>query len=131
MIAPTQSLSWAEQLLATPEAATPVGRRAIAVLVRQALESAIRRYWETREPDMVRASGRAKFVALRMRSDPAVAAEAHQVWAALSDATHHHPYELTPPLESVAHWTARTRALVAAIEAEGSGGAAGAATTRA
>lgn len=91
MISPRQSLRWADQLLATPEAATPVGRRAITVLVRQALEAAVRGYWERHEPGMVRASGKARFVALRVREDAGLAAEAHQVWAALSDASHHHP----------------------------------------
>ena len=64
---------------------------------------------------MVRKSGKAKFIALRTFEDPAIATEAHQVWAALSDATHQHPYELTPPLEAVRHWTTRARVLASAI----------------
>lgn len=116
MTSPEDLLRWADRLLATPDAATPVGRRAIAVLVRQALEGAVRRYWEAKEPAMVRAPGKAKFIAMRTLGDASIAAEAHQVWAALSDATHQHPYELTPSLESVRHWAARTRALCQSID---------------
>ena len=83
----------------------PGWARCVALLARQALDDAVSAFWDRRVPGMAGASGRSQLVALRFYvDDPALARHAHQTWATLSDATHHHGYELAPTAGELRAW---------------------------
>ncbi len=69
--------------------------RACAWLIRLALESELTHYWTTTCPPAAECrSHRAQFLLLARYAEPSLARRAHQVWATLSHAGHHHAYEL-------------------------------------
>jgi len=69
--------------------------RACAWLIRLALESELTRFWSTACPPVADCrSYRAQFLLLPLYADPGLARRAHHVWATLSQAGHHHAYEL-------------------------------------
>lgn len=79
--------------------------RGAALLGRLAIETALARYWRSTAPGAEHASRKAQFVSLRYHSaDTGLATTAHQAWAELSAACHHHPYDLAPTAAEVAHW---------------------------
>ena len=86
------------------ELAVPPARvsRAAAVLGRGALESIIAE--ECRRIGVpARAKGRTRLICMRVLSDAVVARRAGLAWARLSNACHHHSYELSPSAVEVAH----------------------------
>jgi hypothetical protein len=90
----------------------------VALLARQALEDAVRAFWIRRAPGTERASGKARFVALRFYvDDPDLPRRAHQTWAALSDATHHHGYELAPTAVELRAWVVTVADLIDRLDA--------------
>lgn len=93
-------------LLAEPAAlAGPAWSRAVALLARQALESALADHWARRAPGMEACNATAQLVALRFYvDDPQVAHAAHQAWCSLSEACHHHGYDLAPTAAELATW---------------------------
>jgi hypothetical protein len=71
--------------------------RASALLARQALESALDRYWAARGLALDACSTHAQLICLARYADDAdTAGRIHHAWNALSDACHHHAYELAP-----------------------------------
>lgn len=99
-------LAQARDLLAR---ATPTTRglwpRAAALLARQALESSLDSYWHSRGLPLGACSTKAQLLCLSEYSkDGDLAREAHHVWAALSRACHHHPYELAPTAGELEGW---------------------------
>jgi hypothetical protein len=92
--------------------------RAAALLGRQALESALHVLWRTEAPGVERLNMRAQLNCLPVYL-PAdgVASEVTYTWAALSRATHHHPYELDPTREELSSLLASTERLTHAIAA--------------
>ena len=71
--------------------------RAAAVLGRQALEAALDTYWTGRGIALGACATRPQLICLRSYlPDAPLAARVHHAWAALSDACHHHGYELAP-----------------------------------
>jgi hypothetical protein len=85
--------------------ASPGWARGVVLLARQALEDAVTAFWIRRAPGTERASGKARFVALRFYvGDSDVPRQAHQTWATLSDATHRHGYELAPTAVEMRAW---------------------------
>ncbi|BCJ77442.1 hypothetical protein CS0771_69860 [Catellatospora sp. IY07-71] len=71
--------------------------KACACLIRLALETAIDGYWQRHVPAVAAyGSGRTKLLLLRRRCDRGLVREAAYAWGTLSQATHHHPYELAP-----------------------------------
>lgn len=90
------------QLLAEARALVdrgPVGvwPRAAALCARRALEEALDQLWRTRAAGLEAASTRAQLIALRgYLGDADLAGDVAFTYAVLSDACHHHDYELTP-----------------------------------
>lgn len=93
----------------------PVGTwpRAAAFLTRQALEEAVDEVWRARGVALERADARAQFLCLDVYlRDSELAARCRYVWAALSRACHHHPYELAPTASELQGWTDVVRELI-------------------
>ncbi len=79
--------------------------RAAALLTRQALEIALKTYWSYAALGAEECSSRAQLLCLgRYLSDEPLARRTYQVWASLSRACHHHPYELAPTREELLGW---------------------------
>jgi hypothetical protein len=103
---PRELLATARALPGQPGAAT-AGRwpRAAALLGRQALEAALERLWERKGVALAGCSARAQLLCLpTYLGDRAVAARAAHAWAALSQACHHHAYELAPTAAELGAW---------------------------
>ena len=104
---PARSLLHAAEALADrPELGTRgLWPRASVLLARQALEVALKTYWSAAAPGVEECSARAQLLCLgRYLSDQPLAGRAHQVWAALSRASHHHPYDLAPTHDELHAW---------------------------
>jgi hypothetical protein len=118
---PAELLAAARDVLNEPSAATVGGwPRMVALLTRQALEEAVKDFWESR-PDtagMGRRSWKAQFVCLPFYLDAPVAREVWFVWAALSDACHYHAYELAPTAGELAGWLNAVAALTQSMRME-------------
>jgi hypothetical protein len=79
--------------------------RAAALLARQSLEVALKTYWRIKAPGVEESSLRAQFLCLgSWISDAPLARRAYYAWSALSRASHHHPYELTPTRDELTVW---------------------------
>ena len=77
--------------------------RASALLARQALEAALDGYWTSRGIAFETHSSRAKLICLaQYLDDRELAGRVHHTWGALSDACHHHAYELAPTVAELA-----------------------------
>jgi hypothetical protein len=71
--------------------------RAAALIARRALEETLDVLWRRRARGLERASARAQLACLpNFLRDDELAADVTFAWSALSDACHHHDYELTP-----------------------------------
>jgi hypothetical protein len=99
-------LAWAEQLLTVHSPALAgCQARAVAVLTRQALEVLVRELWAARSLSLDGCSARAQLLCLRgYLDDPDLAARLDHTWSALSNACHHHPYELAPTAHELTRW---------------------------
>lgn|GEM_PF-1027371 len=76
--------------------------RAAALLGRRALEELIAVIPLGDDVDLGSANMRSKLICLReLSTEPAVTAAATVAWAGLSNACHHHAYELTPTVAEV------------------------------
>jgi len=102
---PKELLAAADELLATP-IDSMAGRwpRAVALLTRQAIEGTLFDLWRAVSPGVEAAPMRAQLLVLRQSIAPPVAAETEYVWAALSRACHHHPYEFVPTATELGRW---------------------------
>lgn len=79
--------------------------RTAALLARQAVEEAVAAHLARRAPGLERANRATQFVCLRWYvDDPAMARLAHEVWASLSHACHHHVYDLAPTAAELRAW---------------------------
>jgi hypothetical protein len=77
--------------------------RAAAVITRQALEASVRELcsgWGIADP---RVNMRSKLVVMRFLGDDTTAELAATAWWGLSNACHHHAYELTPTSAEIQH----------------------------
>jgi hypothetical protein len=115
---PRELLAMADLLLTEPPDSM-AGRwpRAVAILVRQALELSMDRLWLRVAPGLGQASFRAQLLCLPAFVDRAVAASASVAWSELSRACHHHAYELPPTAEELAGWLEVTDRLRRAADA--------------
>ena len=113
-LTPAYMLEEAGRLLDTPTRETVSGwPRAVAVLARMALESALAGCWATRPGDLQRLDMRAQINCARVYLGRELAGEISIAWHGLSRATHHHPYELDPTSEELRSLLALTaRAIV-------------------
>ena len=79
--------------------------RAAVLLARQSLEVALLTYWSARARGVEEAPMRAQLLCLGpWLADEDLARRAHQVWGVLSNASHHHPYDLTPTRDELVAW---------------------------
>jgi hypothetical protein len=104
-------LTWAEEVLhARTGVLAGCWARAVAILGRQALEALLRELWAARNLSLDGCSTRAQLLCLRAYlDDPDLAAEIDHTWSALSNACHHHPYELAPTSQELARWLKAVR----------------------
>lgn len=99
-------LARAEQILSGEVAVPAHSARAACWLARAALEEAVRDLLLARRLDPGAASMRTRLSCLEsacMATDSAAVRQAAYAWAALSDATHHHAFELSPTLSEARH----------------------------
>lgn len=82
--------------------------RAAALLIRQALEAVLARFWQRFSYGTEEASVHVQLISLRfyLHHDPELASEIRWVWHRLSRACHAHPYELAPTLAELQGWIA-------------------------
>lgn len=115
----TQLLGEARRLMDDPSPGTASAwPRAAALLTRQALEHALDVLWRAKAPGVEHLTMRAQLSCLCVYlAPPELAREVAWTWHALSQATHHHPYELDPTRDELASLIASTERLVAAIGA--------------
>lgn len=115
---PAETLAMAEQLLDRPDAKTAgLWPRAAALLARQALEHGVDAYWRERGVALHECGTRPQLICLaEYLGDAALAGRAHHTWSALSEACHHHPYELAPGHGELRSWIATTAELLARLE---------------
>ena len=111
---PSETLAMAQQLLERTDAKTAgLWPRAAALLARQALEQGLDEYWRERGMPLNELATRPQLICLReYLGDPILAGRAHHAWAALSEACHHHPYELAPGHGELTTWLAAVAELL-------------------
>ena len=90
--------------------------RAAAILARQALEGALDQLWSRIAPGVENASVRAQLVCLAEYIDTRLASRIRYAWHGLSDACHHHAYELPPTLSELEGWLRDVETLIAEVE---------------
>ncbi len=102
---PEELLAGADRLLGTATASTTgVWPRAVALLLRHALEEALRRYWQARKPQLAHCPPHAQALCLESYADPDTARRWSATWAGLSRACHYHGYELAPTQGELCAW---------------------------
>lgn len=79
--------------------------RSSALLARQALEAGIDRFWQARGLDLSRVPRKRQLICLPWYLDDRRAArQVHETWASLSQACHHHAYDLAPTAGELRGW---------------------------
>ncbi len=103
---PEDLLDAAKGLLSRPDAnAKGIWPRAAAHLCRQALEASLAQWWTKRLPGMETTSMRAQLVCLpTYLTTDGLAGQVAYTWSGLSNACHHHVYELAPSATELAAW---------------------------
>lgn len=87
--------------------------RAVALLGRQALEEGLDDFWEGRLEGMKDASRRTQILCLNeFIRDRDVADGIKESWSGLTQACHHHPFELAPTEAELKMWLERVDGLV-------------------
>lgn len=115
-LTPAQLLDVARQLCASPAwSAQPWTTRAVALLVRQALEMWLADYWDATAPGVAGASRKAQLLLLNARLPEDAAAEAYATWSQLSHACHHRVFDLEPSTGQALHWIAQAERTAAAL----------------
>jgi hypothetical protein len=123
-VTPAETLAMAERLLERADARTAgLWPRAAALLARQALEQGLDGYWQQRGMALQACGTRQQLLCLReYLGDDALAGRAHHTWAALSQACHHHAYELAPSHGELRAWLGTVGELLAGMASELEGG---------
>ena len=121
---PTETLALAQQLLDRPDAKTAsLWPRAAALLARQALEHGLDDYWRSRGIPLQAIGTTPQLVCLaEYLPDTDLAGRTRHTWHALSQACHHHPYELAPGRDELSAWMATVGELLAALDHATDGG---------
>ncbi len=102
---PAQLLEIARRLCVSTEWSTlPWSTRAVALLVRQSVETWLGEYWAFTSPVMTTVPRRAQFLMLHDRLPAAAVAEAHGTWSQLSHACHHRVFDLEPSRDQAVRW---------------------------
>jgi hypothetical protein len=115
-VTPALLLEVARQLCASPAwGAQPWTTRAIALLVRQAVEMWLAQYWDATAPRVAGASRKAQLLLLNAQLPEDAAAEAHATWSQLSHACHHRVFDLEPTTAQALSWIAQAERLAIAL----------------
>lgn len=103
---PQELLAAARRLLDRPDARTAaIWPRAAALLVRQALEQGLDAYWRGKGLKLADLGTRPQLICLAgYLPDQAIAGRASHAWSSLTQACHHHPYELPPSHAELNGW---------------------------
>ncbi len=117
---PAETLAMAQQLLDRADLKTAgFWPRAAALLARQALEQGLDEYWRDQGVALDGFGTRPQLICLREYiGDAVLAGRAHHTWAALSEACHHHPYELALGHGELANLIGNVSALLPALVTE-------------
>ena len=111
--APTRATALLDTAEAILDGALRIGgglqARAAALLARQALEQALGEFWESRAPDVSRCRVRTQIQCLAAFLDPEPVAAAATAWNRLSEACHHHPYDVAPSAAEMRAWIESVR----------------------
>lgn len=119
MTAPAELLAHARHLLdGDRPLLAGVWPRASALLTRQALETAVSRFWQRFHPGAEEAAMRTQLLCLPayLHSDPELASRTAWTWHRLSRACHAHPYELAPGSQELRQWIEQVEAIVGEVE---------------
>ena len=115
-VTPAQLLDVARQLCASPAwSVQPWATRAVALLVRQALEMWLAQYWDATAPGVATASRKAQLLLLNAQLPEDAAAQAYATWSQLSHACHHRVFDLEPTTGQAMQWIAQADAVGAAL----------------
>ncbi|MGW4170845.1 hypothetical protein ACWEGX_28505 [Streptomyces chartreusis] len=113
---PEELLAGADRLLGTATVSiTGVWPRAVALLLRHALEEALRRYWHIRQPRLAHCPTHAQALCLESYADPDTARRWSATWAGLSRACHYHGYELAPTHAELHAWRDDVERVIGAL----------------
>ncbi|MET9213211.1 MULTISPECIES: hypothetical protein [unclassified Nocardia] len=93
-----------------------VWSRAVAWILRLALEQAVDELWAQIAPELMRCPMRAQLLALRVYAGPETAGQVGALWAALSRAAHHLDYEMAPSVTDLRRWRDQTGDLARTLE---------------
>ena len=104
-------LRMSTMVLDRPDVSPPLAARAAALMSRQALEQTLRDMLEQESVGLGQVTTRAQLLVLHSFDAPAGETTA-ALWQMLTDACHHHPYELTPTPAEVATLVADTLTMV-------------------
>lgn len=103
-------------MLGTATASTTgVWPRAVALLLRHALEEALCRYWQGRKPQLARCPPHTQALCLESYADPATARRWSATRAGLSRACHYHGYELAPTQGELCAWRDDVERVIGAL----------------
>lgn len=109
----SQVLAAARIVLENPKAGMDgTWPRAAALLARQALEGAVDARLVARIPDVAAESMRVRVACLAELVNEDEAHEAAWLYARLSTACHHHPYEVAPACAELEEWIDRVGAFI-------------------
>jgi hypothetical protein len=105
---PTELLAAAQRLLDKPDAKTAaIWPRAAALLARQALEQGLDQYWRGKSLKLDTLGTKPQLICLQAYlPDRDLAARTNEAWSSLTQACHHHPYELPPSRAELNGWLA-------------------------
>jgi len=116
-VTPLELLDVARQLCAAPNWNTqPWTTRAVALLVRQAVEMWLAQYWQATAPGVAGASRKAQLLLLNADLPEDAAAQAHATWSQLSHACHHRIFDLEPSTAQALQWIAQVERIGAALQ---------------
>jgi len=104
-LCPEELVSLARGLLESTDVVPSLRARSAALLARQALEELLAEVWRRRAPGTEDTSFRAQLICLpEYLRDEELARRITLAFWALSQACHHHAYELTPDPSELRHW---------------------------
>jgi hypothetical protein len=87
----------------------------VALLLRHALEEALRHYWSTHKLQLTRCPPHAQALCLASYADPDTARRWSATWAGLSRACHYHGYELEPTQVELRAWRDDVERVIGAL----------------
>ena len=103
---PQELLAAAQALIDRPDAKTAaIWPRAAALLARQALEQGLDGYWRSKGLKLDTLGTKPQLICLQAYlPDRELAARANDAWSNLTQACHHHPYELSVGHDELKTW---------------------------